>query len=136
MNTNDIELTDLRNLAVCLTLPQTSPGFTCLQYKSPENTKGKIEIDHNEQFLLFPQCFLPVWRTFYLFHRVQNCRLQTLSVWNSLKFVDLERVNMKLHTTKSKQKQFYRIDTESSSWKISNVTIATFWIYMGNISIM
>ena len=30
----------------------------CLQYKSFENTVGKGEIAHNEQFLLFPQCFL------------------------------------------------------------------------------
>ena len=25
-----------------------------------ENTVGKGEIAHNEQFLLYPQCFLPV----------------------------------------------------------------------------
>ena len=31
----------------------------CLQYKSFENTVGKGEIAHHEQFLLFPQCFLP-----------------------------------------------------------------------------
>ena len=44
-----------------LTLSQTlSLVFTCLQYKSFENTVGKGEIAHNEQFLLFPQCFLPV----------------------------------------------------------------------------
>ena len=30
---------------------------------------------------------------------------------------------MKLHTAKSKQKQFYRINTENSSWKIPNVII-------------
>ena len=68
-----------RNL---LTLSQTSPDFTCLQYKSFENTVGKGEIARNEQFLLFPQCFLPVWRTALLikfeivickvFGRVQN----------------------------------------------------------------
>ena len=34
--------------------------FTCLQYKSSENTEGKGEIARNEQFLLFPQCFLSV----------------------------------------------------------------------------
>ena len=28
--------------------------FTCLQYKSFENTVGKGEIARNEQFLLFP----------------------------------------------------------------------------------
>ena len=42
-----------------LTLSQTSPDFMCLQYKSFENTVGKGEIAHNEQFLLFPPCFLP-----------------------------------------------------------------------------
>ena len=43
-----------------LTLSQTSPDFfTCLQHKSFENTVGKGEIARNEQFLLFPQCFLP-----------------------------------------------------------------------------
>ena len=40
-----------------LTLSQTSPGFTCLQYKSFENTVGKGEIAHSEQFLLFPTVF-------------------------------------------------------------------------------
>ena len=39
---------------VFLILSQTSPGFTCLQYKSSENTVQK-----DEQFLLFPQCILP-----------------------------------------------------------------------------
>ena len=37
--------------------PKTALVFTCLQYKSSENTVGKGEIDGNEQFLLFPQCF-------------------------------------------------------------------------------
>ena len=32
-----------------------------------ENTVGKGEIARNEQFLLFPQCFLPVWITFFPF---------------------------------------------------------------------
>ena len=35
-----------------------------------ENTVGKGEIARNEQFLLFPQCFLPVWITFYHFHQI------------------------------------------------------------------
>ena len=29
-----------------------------------ENLVGKGKISHNEQFLLFPQCFLPIWVTF------------------------------------------------------------------------
>ena len=44
--------------------------FICLQYKSFENTVGKGEIAHNEQFLLFPQCFLPIWRVSYHFHLI------------------------------------------------------------------
>ena len=46
------------------------------------------------QFLLFPQCFLPIWKTFFYFHQTQNCRLQTLSVWKGLKFVVWEKVNL------------------------------------------
>ena len=38
-----------------LTLSQTSPGF----YVSAENSVVKGEIARYEQFLLFPQCFLP-----------------------------------------------------------------------------
>ena len=45
------------------------PFVTCLQYMSVENTVRKAEIACNEQFLLFPQCFLPVWRTFHRFHQ-------------------------------------------------------------------
>ena len=35
------------------------------------NTVGKGEIARNEQFLLFPQCFLPVWRTFFHFRQFE-----------------------------------------------------------------
>ena len=38
--------------------PKQALVFTCLQYKSFENTVGKGEIARNEQFLLFQQCFL------------------------------------------------------------------------------
>ena len=50
--------------------PKQALVFTCLQFKSFENTLGKGEIAHNEQFLLFPQCFLPIWRTLCHFHQV------------------------------------------------------------------
>ena len=40
-----------------------------------ENTVGKGEIAHNEQFLLYPQCFLPIWRTFC--HCDQICKLSS-----------------------------------------------------------
>ena len=65
-----------------------------LQYKSFENTEGKGEIARNEQFVLFPQCFLPVWIIFLHFHQILNCPLQAVSVWKSLKFVAWDRVKM------------------------------------------
>ena len=39
-----------------------------LRNKPFENTVGKGEIARYEQFLLYPQCFLPVKRTYYFFH--------------------------------------------------------------------
>ena len=66
--------------------------LTCLQYKSFENPVGKGESARDKQFLLFPQCFLPFLKTFSPFHQTRNCRLQTLSIWKSLKFVVWERV--------------------------------------------
>ena len=44
--------------------------FTCLQYNSFENTAGRGEIARNEQFLLFPQCFIPVSKIFFHFHKI------------------------------------------------------------------
>ena len=54
---------------------------------------GSGEITRNVQFLLFPQYFLSVWRTFCQFHQSLNCHLQILSVWKCLKFIGWERVN-------------------------------------------
>ena len=65
--------------------PKQTLVFTCLQYKSIENTVGKGEIAHNEQFLLFPTVF--------------STRLENFPLFSSnLKFVVWERVktgNMK-----------------------------------------
>ena len=76
------------------TLSQTSPGFHVFAVQYFENTVGEGEITRNEQFLLLPQCFLSVWITFFHFHQISNCCLQTLSVWKSLKFVVWERVKL------------------------------------------
>ena len=43
--------------------PKQALAFKCLQYKSFENTVGKGEIARNEQYLLFPQYFIPIFRT-------------------------------------------------------------------------
>ena len=44
--------------------------LTPLGNKPFENTVGKGEIAHNEQYLLFPLCFLPVWITFFHFRQI------------------------------------------------------------------
>ena len=44
--------------------------FTCLQYRSLENTGGKGEIAHNEQFLLFPVCSTRFMITFCHFDQI------------------------------------------------------------------
>ena len=51
--------------------------MTLLGNKPFENTVGKGEIARNEQFLLFPQCFLPVWITFCHFRQfeIDICKL-------------------------------------------------------------
>ena len=74
--------------------PKQALHFTCPQYMSFENSVSKGEIACDEQFLLYPQYFLPFWRNFCHFHQIQNCHLQTPSVWKSPKFVAWERVKM------------------------------------------
>ena len=58
--------------------PKQAHVFTCLRYKSFENTVGKGEIACNKQFLLFLKCFLPDWKAFCHFQQISNCHLQTL----------------------------------------------------------
>ena len=68
----------------------------CLQFEAFENTVGKGEIARDEQFLLFPQFFEPVWRTFCDFHQTSELSSATLSFWNSRKLVIWERVKLGL----------------------------------------
>ena len=53
-----------------LTHSHTMTPFDAPGNKPFENTVGKGEIARNEQFLLFPQCFLPVWITFCHFRQI------------------------------------------------------------------
>ena len=53
-----------------LPIPTPRRLLTPLGNKPFENTVGKGEIARNEQFLLFPQCFLPVWITFCHFPQI------------------------------------------------------------------
>ena len=62
-----------------------------LQYKSFENTVGKGEIAHNEQFLLFPQCFVYLYielSAIFIKFKIVGCKLLQFHV----KFVVWERV--------------------------------------------
>ena len=47
--------------------PHNDTFLMPLGNKPFENTVGKGEIARNEQFLLFPQCFLPIWNNFLPF---------------------------------------------------------------------
>ena len=104
------------------TFPKQALVFTCLQYMPFENTVGKGEIARHEQFLLFPQCFLYFQRALRYFHQNQNCRLQTLSVWKSLKFVVWERVNPLLH-----KRSHSNLDCENLRAHVVNSKITLFF---------
>ena len=56
-----------------------------------ENTVGKGENTGNQHFLLFPSVFSTLSKREIILS-IQNCHLQTLWVWDSLKFVIWERV--------------------------------------------
>ena len=51
--------------------PDSDGPFDVSGNKPFENTVGKGEIARNEQFLLFPQCFLPIWITFCHFVKLE-----------------------------------------------------------------
>ena len=53
-----------------LTHSHTTTPFDAPGKQAFKNTVGKGEIARNEQFLLFPQCFLPVWIAFCHFHQI------------------------------------------------------------------
>ena len=57
---------------ICISypFPKQALDFMCLLHKSFENTVEKGEIARNKQFLVLPQCFLPIWRTFCHFYHI------------------------------------------------------------------
>ena len=60
----------LCNFTEILTHSHTMTPFDALGNQPFDNTVEKGKIACNEQFLLFPQCFLPVWITFYHFCQI------------------------------------------------------------------
>ena len=63
--------------------------FMCLQYMSFENTVEKEEIARNEQYLLFPHCFLPVTENFsanFIKFEIVVCKLFQFEIVQNLSF--------------------------------------------------
>ena len=76
-----------------LTLSQTSPYYYLFANANLfENTVVKGEIALHEQFLRYP-VFSTHLENLLPFYHIQNCRLQTLTVWKNLKFAVGKRVN-------------------------------------------
>ena len=63
-----------------------------LHYKSFENTVGKEKLLVTSNFSFSQSVFYTFGELSAFFYQILNCRLQTLSVWKSLKFVIWERV--------------------------------------------
>ena len=72
--------------------PKQALIFKCLQYKSCENTVGKGESAHNEQFLFSSSVFYSSGELSAIFIKFKTVVFMTLSVWKSIKFVIWERV--------------------------------------------
>ena len=101
--------------------PKQALVFTCLQYKSFENTVGKGEIARSEQFLVFPQYFLSFRTTFCHFHQLYNCRLQSLSIRKSLKFVAWERVKLLIISRPIRYNSVHSVTTSASVYQMKNI---------------
>ena len=78
-----------------LTLSQTNPGFYMSAVQVFWKHCGKREkLLITSNFSFSHSVFYPFLRTFFHFHKIWNCRLQTLSVWKSIKCVVWERVKL------------------------------------------
>ena len=65
-----VQLDNDEQTTMHLTHSQVSLGVYVSAVQVFENTMGKGEIARNERFLLFPKCFLHIWRTIYHFHQI------------------------------------------------------------------
>ena len=73
-------------------LSQTSPCFYVSALQVFRKLCGKRRNSSSRAISRFPTAFSTLLSNFFFFHS-RNCCLQTLQVWNSLKFVVLEWVN-------------------------------------------
>ena len=91
----------INTIELVLPLSKQALVFTCLQYKSFENTLGKGEIARNEQFLLLPHHFLPASKTCCHFYQIQIYPMQGFLIWKSPKSVIWEGLIIKVLNNKS-----------------------------------
>ena len=75
----------------CLNPSLNKPLFLCVCSTSLWKTLvGKVEIAHNEQFLLFTQCFLRLWRTMLFSSNLKLSSAKSFSLEASTIFCLLE----------------------------------------------
>ena len=75
----------LPNNAKLNSLTTQSRLLVTLKKKPFENNVGKGENACNQNFLLFPQCFLPIPKRISVVRLHSFCRLQMCSIWTSFK---------------------------------------------------
>ena len=76
-----------------LTLSQTSPGFYVSAVQIFRKHCGKRRNCSQRAISPFPTAFSTLLENLLPFSPILNCRLQTLPIWKSKKFVFWERVN-------------------------------------------
>ena len=108
-------ITGCHSHSICYTfnLFPNKPLFLCFYSTSHLETlweKEKLLVMSNFSFSHF--VFYCFGELFHFFHKIQNCRLQILSVWKSLKFVIWERVNIIMILTLSQTTNFELCQTE------------------------
>ena len=91
-----MQTVDVTHILSISTLSETNLGCYRSAVQVISKHRGKGEIARKEQFLFFPQGFLPIWRNFCRFDQIRNCRLQSLLGWKRLNIVILETVNLLL----------------------------------------
>ena len=75
---HDINMPETKIQVICLNPFPNKPCFLLVCSPFPfKNTSEKGEIARNEQFLFFPQCFLPVWGALCIFKKIEivGCKL-------------------------------------------------------------
>ena len=109
-----------------LAFTQTSPCFYVPEVQVfIKKTAGKGEIARNEEFVLFPQCYLPFWRTFAIFmkFKIVVCRLFQFGKVQNLSF----RKGLIRFRKKIVRLEFYATSTVFQLFNGDSSQIHVFW---------